>query len=225
MSLQDFCHQLNQLAEEASSAFSNATEIEELEAARIEFLGAKNGRLKSVQKLMGTVPKEEKPKAGQTLNQVKTSIQDGFEEAKTRLVSDGSESGVDPTFDATLPGLGRRLGRLHPISQTINELTDIMGRLGFSLAVGPEIEDEHHNFNSLNIPNDHPARDTLAGQGDGCDPASDSNHFFRPCLSSRYGGCDTLSHVPSDGRVDGGSGGDHGGSKVNTQNVCDQLSG
>ena len=161
MSLQDFCHQLNQLAEEASSAFSNATEIEELEAARIEFLGAKNGRLKSVQKLMGTVPKEEKPKAGQTLNQVKTSIQDGFEEAKTRLVSDGSESGVDPTFDATLPGLGRRLGRLHPISQTINELTDIMGRLGFSLAVGPEIEDEHHNFNSLNIPNDHPARDTL----------------------------------------------------------------
>ena len=104
MSLQDFCHQLNQLAEEASSAFSNATEIEELEAARIEFLGAKNGRLKSVQKLMGTVPKEEKPKAGQTLNQVKTSIQDGFEEAKTRLVSDGSESGVDPTFDATLPG-------------------------------------------------------------------------------------------------------------------------
>ena len=124
MSLQDFCHQLNQLAEEASSAFSNATEIEELEAARIEFLGAKNGRLKYVQKLMGTVPKEEKHKAGQTLNQVKTSIQDGFEEAKTRLVSDGSESDVDPTFDVTLPGLGRRLGRLHPISQTINELTD-----------------------------------------------------------------------------------------------------
>jgi phenylalanyl-tRNA synthetase alpha chain len=161
MSLQDFCHQLDELAEEAVSAFEGAKELPVLEEARIEFLGAKNGRLKSIQKLMGGVAKEDKPQAGQKLNQVKAAIQDGFESAKERLVAGGGESSVDPTFDPSLPGYKRRLGRLHPISQTINELTNIMGRLGFSLAVGPEIEDEHHNFNALNIPGDHPARDTL----------------------------------------------------------------
>jgi phenylalanyl-tRNA synthetase alpha chain len=145
MSLQDFCRQLDELAEEASTAFEGAQELPVLEEARVEFLGAKNGRLKSVQKLMGSVAKEDKPQAGQKLNQV----------------AGGGERLVDPTFDPSLPGYARRLGRLHPISQTINELTNIMGRLGFSLAVGPEIEDEHHNFNALNIPNDHPARDPL----------------------------------------------------------------
>jgi phenylalanyl-tRNA synthetase alpha chain len=161
MSLQDFCRQLDELAEEASTAFEGAQELPVLEEARVEFLGAKNGRLKSVQKLMGSVAKEDKPQAGQKLNQVKSAIQDGFESAKKRLVAGGGERLVDPTFDPSLPGYARRLGRLHPISQTINELTNIMGRLGFSLAVGPEIEDEHHNFNALNIPNDHPARDPL----------------------------------------------------------------
>ena len=161
MSLQDFCRQLDELAEEASTAFESAQELPVLEEARIQFLGAKNGRLKSVQKLMGGVAKEDKPQAGQKLNQVKSAIQDGFESAKERLVSGGGERSVDPTFDPSLPGSSRRLGRLHPISQTINELTNIMGRLGFSLAVGPEIEDDHHNFNALNIPDDHPARDTL----------------------------------------------------------------
>src|SRR6185436_7289964 len=68
---------------------------------------------------------------------------------------------VDPTFDGTLPGRQTRLGKLHPITQTIEELKDIMGRLGFSTADGPEIEDEFHNFEALNIPREHPARDPL----------------------------------------------------------------
>ena len=68
---------------------------------------------------------------------------------------------ADPTFDATLPGQRIHIGRLHPITQTINELKDIMGRLGFTTADGPEIEDDWHNFKALNIPESHPARDPL----------------------------------------------------------------
>ena len=161
MSLEDFRKQLDDLAAEANQAFDAANDVPQLEEARIVFLGAKNGRLKSVQKQMGAVAKEDKPQAGQRLNQVKGEIQESFEKAKGRLSTPQESQAVDPTFDPSLPGPIQRIGRLHPITQTITELTDIMGRLGFSIAEGPEIEAEHHNFNALNIPEDHPARDPL----------------------------------------------------------------
>jgi phenylalanyl-tRNA synthetase alpha chain len=88
-------------------------------------------------------------------------IEAGFEAAQTRLKSAGSTAKAGSQFDPTLPGKPLRLGKLHPITQTIEELKDIMGRLGFSPAEGPEIEDEYHNFVALNIPPEHPARDPL----------------------------------------------------------------
>ena len=160
MALQEFVAELDNLCSSASKAFENATSEEQLEEFRVEFLGAKNGKLKSAQKLMGSVDKVDKPVAGQKLNESKKTIQDAFESAKSRLVqSTGDE--VDPTFDPTLPGTPYRLGRIHPITQTIEELKDIMGRLGFSIAEGPEVEDDWHNFEALNIPPEHPARDPL----------------------------------------------------------------
>src|SRR6185436_16933432 len=147
--------------EEARSAFAAATDPAALEAARIEFLGAAKGRLKGVQKGLGAVAKEDKPAAGKRFNEVKTEIEAAFESAQQRISSRGAAKKLGPQFDPTLPGEPLRLGRLHPITQTIEELKDIMGRLGFSPADGPEIEDEYHNFEALNIPAEHPARDPL----------------------------------------------------------------
>jgi len=110
---------------------------------------------------MGAVPGPHKKEAGMKLNAVKNSIQTAFESAQVRLLGGVGGESKDPTFDATLPGKRFHVGRLHPITQTINELKDIMGRLGFTPAEGPEIEDEYHNFEALNIPRAHPARDPL----------------------------------------------------------------
>jgi phenylalanyl-tRNA synthetase alpha chain len=161
MSLASFLAELDTLAADATKSLAQAADAAGLEAARIEFLGAAKGRLKAVQKGLGAVAKEDKPAAGKRLNEVKAELEAAFAAAQERLAAAGSASKIDPTFDPTLPGKPLRLGRLHPISQTIEELKDIMGRLGFSVADGPEIEDEWHNFEALNIPPEHPARDPL----------------------------------------------------------------
>lgn len=161
MSLERFSQELDQLLEESCQAFASAGDGAALETARVAFLGAKGGRLKAVQKQLGLLPPQDKPAAGQKLNLVKAKIQESFEAAQQRLASLPAENQVDATFDRTLPGAACRVGRLHPITQTIEELTDIMGRLGFTAAAGPEVEDEWHNFEALNIPAAHPARDPL----------------------------------------------------------------
>ncbi|HEY4307885.1 MAG TPA: phenylalanine--tRNA ligase subunit alpha [Pirellulales bacterium] len=166
MALAEFVAELDGLLNDAENAFAAAADAAALEAARIEFLGAKSGRLKNVQKGLGTVEKTEKPAAGKRLNEVKEALETAFTAAELRLKQHQSQAGrggpsAGPQFDATLPGRAIRLGHLHPITQTIEHLKEIMGRLGFSAAGGPEIEDEWHNFQALNIPAAHPARDPL----------------------------------------------------------------
>jgi phenylalanyl-tRNA synthetase alpha chain len=161
MSIDQFVQELDDLATAASTAFDSASDAAQLDEARVEFLGAKNGRLKLVGKNMGSVPGPDKKTAGQKLNAVKGTIEASFKSAQERLDGGDTASKRDPKFDPTLPGQKIRVGRLHPITQTINELKDIMGRLGFTPAEGPEIEDEWHNFEALNIPQAHPARDPL----------------------------------------------------------------
>ncbi|MDG2013291.1 MAG: phenylalanine--tRNA ligase subunit alpha, partial [Pirellulaceae bacterium] len=95
------------------------------------------------------------------LNEVKNRIQSSFEASQANLSSGQAERIRDPLVDPSLPGQRPRIGRLHPITQTIEELKDIMGRLGFTPAEGPEVEDPWHNFEALNIPEIHPARDPL----------------------------------------------------------------
>lgn len=161
MSIEEFVKQLDELAQSANAAFTAAQDPAQLDVARVEFLGAKKGQLKLLQKNMGAVPGPSKKEAGMKLNAVKNSIQTAFEAAQVRLLGEAGDDAKDPTFDPTLPGQQIHVGRLHPITQTINELKDIMGRLGFTPADGPEIEDEYHNFEALNIPRAHPARDPL----------------------------------------------------------------
>lgn len=161
MALDQFLKDLNELHDQATAAFAAADNADALESARVEFLGAKSGRFKTVQKAMGGVDKADKRTAGQTLNAVKKAIQSAFEQAEAKIKGEADGDQADPQFDPTLPGEYQPLGRLHPITQTIEELKDIMGRLGFTPAEGPEIEDEFHNFEALNIPLAHPARDPL----------------------------------------------------------------
>ena len=161
MALAEFLAQLDQLVADATATFSSATSVDALEAARIEFLGAKGGRLKAAQKGLGKIEKADKPTAGKQFNEAKKIVDAALQEAQQRVAAGASQAGDREPFDPTLPGTAMRLGRLHPITQTIEELKDIMGRLGFTVADGPEVEDERHNFDALNIPIEHPARDPL----------------------------------------------------------------
>jgi len=161
MSLADFVAELDALVRDATAAFSAVGDAAELEAARVQFLGAKNGRLKTLQKGLGSVAKADKPTAGKRFNEVKQSIESALESASQRLTAAVGPATDARWVDPTVPGAPMRLGRLHPITQTIEELKEIMGRLGFSVADGPEVEDPRHNFEALNIPPEHPARDPL----------------------------------------------------------------
>ena len=142
----------------ALTALQSANSAADLEAVRIEYLGAKNGRLRDLQGLLGKASKEEKPLVGKRFNEVKEAVTAALE-ARQRVLSRPKSAASD--LDVTLPGIRPRVGRRHPLTQTIAEFKDIMGRFGFTVVEGPEIEDEFHNFNALNIPEDHPARDPL----------------------------------------------------------------
>ncbi len=161
MALAEFLAELEQFQASAARAFATAADAEALEAARIEFLGAKSGLLKTVQKQLGSVPGPDKPTAGKRFNEAKTAVESAFAAADERVAAGSAKDASATPFDPTLPGAQPRLGHLHPLTSTIEELKDIMGRLGFTVATGPEIEDERHNFEALNIPPSHPARDPL----------------------------------------------------------------
>lgn len=154
----DLMQQFAEYESQAITTLNAANDATALEAARIEFLGAKNGRLRDLQGLLGKATKDEKPLVGKRFNEVKEKVTAAWE-ARQRVLNrpKSAASGLD----ITLPGTRPRVGRRHPLSQTIAEFKDIMGRFGFTVVEGPEIEDEFHNFDALNIPADHPARDPL----------------------------------------------------------------
>ncbi len=150
---------LDQLAlyeTDALREISSATDAAGIEAVRIRFLGKKQGRLKDLQSLLGQVEVAERPVLGKKFNEVKDRVTAVLEERQSVLAK--PVAAVDG-LDVTLPGTLYRPGHRHPISQTIEEFKSIMVRLGFDAVDGPEIEDEFHNFEALNIPLDHPARD------------------------------------------------------------------
>ncbi len=142
----------------AVAAIGAARSPEALEAARIEFLGKKRGRLKDLQQLLGSAAPEERREVGRRFNETKDKVEALLADRQREL--DRPKQAV-AGLDVTLPGRAPRLGTLHPITRTIEEFKDIAGRLGFFAVEGPEIEDERHNFTALNIPQEHPARDPL----------------------------------------------------------------
>jgi phenylalanyl-tRNA synthetase alpha chain len=143
---------------EALAAIATASQPDQLEQVRIEFLGKKQGRLKDLQALLGQATPEQRPIVGKRFNDVKAAVTAALE-AKLEQVAQPAV--VATAIDLTLPGTPCEQGRLHPLSQTIREFREIMARFGFEVVDGPELEDERHNFDALNIPLDHPARDPL----------------------------------------------------------------
>ena len=130
-----------------------------LEEWRIEFLGSK-GKIKEVMNDLQHVPRENKAEFGKKLNELKKSRQEKLA-AKKALQLQVPTTGGEPKEDVTLPGEKLRIGCTHIITQTIQEICDIFGRMGFEVVYGPEVEDEWHSFEALNTPPAHPARDPL----------------------------------------------------------------
>jgi phenylalanyl-tRNA synthetase alpha chain len=128
-----------------------------IEAWRIKYLGAK-GAVKAAMGRLKDVPAQEKPAFGKAANELKTRLQAAFDAAG---LAHAAPQAKGPLADVTLPGRQPTIGHQHLITQTIDEICDIFGRMGFTVAYGPEIEDERHNFDALNIPPEHPARDPL----------------------------------------------------------------
>lgn len=149
---------LDNLLEQASDSIGRSNDMAALDAVRVAYLG-KKGEITAQLKNLGQLPAEERPAAGQAINQVKVKIQALFEARKTALGDAAIASRLESeTVDITLPGRRAGAGGLHPVTLTMNRIDKMFGKLGFDVAEGPEVEDDFHNFEALNIPEQHPAR-------------------------------------------------------------------
>jgi phenylalanyl-tRNA synthetase alpha chain len=151
--------QFENTGRQALEDLKEVTDLKGLEEYRIRYLGRK-GLIMQMLGRLGELPKEQKPQAGQLANKIKKEVTAAYEQLKQSLAG-SQEQKVQELVDVTLPGMPVRLGKMHVITQTLNELLEIFGRMGFSVAYGPEVEDEWHNFIALNIGPEHPARDPL----------------------------------------------------------------
>ncbi len=144
----------------AKSELERIRDSKELEALRIKFLG-KKGELTAIMKSMATLSAEERPAIGQLANRVRADIEEAITSRAEELKAAAAEQRFkDERLDVTLPGKAPKLGRLHPLDAVMHEIEDIFIGMGFDIASGPEVEYDYYNFEALNLPPDHPARDT-----------------------------------------------------------------
>jgi phenylalanyl-tRNA synthetase alpha chain len=150
--------ELTGLVNEAEAAIAAADELQALEQIRVQYLG-KKGLLTEQMKSLGKLSAEERPAAGQAINRAKQAVQQALEARKQSLQQAALNARLEAEkIDVTLPGRGQTSGGLHPVSMTMERIESLFGQLGFTVAEGPEIEDDFHNFEALNIPKTHPAR-------------------------------------------------------------------
>jgi len=148
--------QFEKTGSDALAELQKVTDLAALEDFRIKYLSRK-GQITQLLSQIGKLPREQKPQAGQLANRIKNDVTKAFEQSKSDLESRREKP--KELVDVTLPGLPANIGKPHVITQTLNELLEIFGRMGFGVAYGPEVEDEWHNFIALNIGPEHPARD------------------------------------------------------------------
>jgi len=150
--------ELDSLIEQANDDVSKAQDLTVLDQVRVHYLG-KKGQLTEFLKQLKDLAPEERPRAGQAVNQAKQTLQQLIERRKQELqTSEVEQRLAQETIDITLPGRGQAAGGLHPVTQTLNRIEYLFGQAGFEVVEGPEIEDDYHNFEALNIPENHPAR-------------------------------------------------------------------
>ena len=150
---------IERLRTEALAAIRAAKSLAELDAVRVKYLG-KKGAFTAILRGMGNVSKEERPTIGKIVNIAKAKVEAAIEKQNGALKADALKARlVSEKIDVTLPGRANTLGHLHPLTQTLERIKDIFFRMGFSVEEGPEIEKDYYNFEALNLPKDHPARD------------------------------------------------------------------
>jgi phenylalanyl-tRNA synthetase alpha chain len=150
---------LEKLKKEALEKIAKAKGLEELKALDVEYLG-RSGKLTEILRGLKDVPESERPAAGQMCNAVKVELLAAFEEKKNHMEGAEIEKQLSKEFfDVTVPGSARELGHVHVLSQVQEEVERIFSQMGFGIMDGPEVESELYNFEGLNIPADHPARD------------------------------------------------------------------
>lgn len=151
---------LDKIRLSARELVEKCAELREIEDIRVKFLG-KKGELTSVLRGMGALSAEERPVIGALANEIRADIE-GVIEAKKKNLSDAAAQIKlkAETIDVTMPGKMKEIGKKHPLSRVLDEIKDIFVGMGFQIASGPEVEYDHYNFEMLNMPKDHPARDT-----------------------------------------------------------------
>jgi phenylalanyl-tRNA synthetase alpha chain len=153
--------QLNELKSSALKELEAISQAKELEAWRVHYLGKKS-QLTAILRGLAKLPVEERKQVGTLANRIKAQFEESLEQ-KSQLLKQASLAGaVGEGIDITLPGRPYPTGRLHPLTQTITEICDIFGSMGFQVVEGPEVEWNYYNFEALNIPRHHPARDSMA---------------------------------------------------------------
>lgn len=152
--------QLEAIRNEAEAALQTCTDAKQLDAIRVQYLG-KKGALTAILKQMGKLSAEERPVMGQLANAVRTDIESAIsKQQRTIAEAELTQKLQSETLDITLPGKQKKIGGLHPLTIVENEIKEIFLGMGFSVADGPEVEYDYYNFEALNLPPDHPARDT-----------------------------------------------------------------
>ncbi|MEB3228306.1 MAG: phenylalanine--tRNA ligase subunit alpha [Synechocystis sp.] len=151
--------ELQTLQQSAQAAIADCEELDGLDKLRVQYLG-KKGELSLILKGMGKLSAEERPRIGAIANEVKDALQQQLDDRKTRLQTAAIEAQLAAeTLDVTMPGAFRPQGRRHPLNSTVDRVLEIFVGLGYTVATGPQVETDYYNFEALNIPADHPARD------------------------------------------------------------------
>jgi phenylalanyl-tRNA synthetase alpha chain len=154
-------NQVEELASKASEELGKITDVNDLEAWRIRYLGRKSS-FTQILRSLATLPLEERRAVGARANELKNSLETAFTEKKVNLERASAFSLQRESLDITLPGQKIAIGRLHPTTQILEEVCDIFNSMGFQVVEGPEVEWDYYNFEALNMPVDHPARDMFA---------------------------------------------------------------
>ena len=150
---------LDALRAEAMEQLQALREPRELEEFRVKFLGKKSVFTELLRSL-GTLPAEERPKMGQAINEVKKQVEEALAAKEEEVLAAAREQQLKAErLDVTMPGKASAVGGLHPLNTVLNDLIDIFQSMGFDVVDGPEVETDHYNFEALNVPADHPARD------------------------------------------------------------------
>lgn len=153
--------QIEEVVSQANAELQNISSFEELEAWRIRYLGRKS-KLTSILRSLGDVPISQRKMVGARANQVRSILEESYSSRKAMMESNIAVSLEHDKIDVSLPGEPFQIGRIHPTTRAINEICGIFSSMGFQVAEGPEVEWEYYNFDALNMPPDHPARDSFA---------------------------------------------------------------